>query len=449
MTQIPRLVSLGLLGALIALLGFTFFHVLAPFLLPLFMAGVLAMLSQPLHKRVLALARGRVTLAAGLTTAIVLSSLLIPLSLGTILAARQMYAMARTNLQDRQWKETMSFLNDRLRLRELQRWLHDAAGDPVEDEELERELQTRMKDLSGTIVNKTLVVAGATPSLIGGAVAALVSLLTFIVAYYYFLADGPAMLATAERLVPVHRDYKRHILQQFDQAVRAVVVATFAAALAQGLATGIGMQLCGFGHFFIVTMLATLTALVPLLGTWLVWGPWALWLALHDGDWMRAGFLALYGSVFVGLLDNVIRAYVLHSNVKLHPLLAFVSVMGGIQLMGLWGVFVGPVVASCLHALVKIFNTELFVLASKRSASGSLDPDLSVMESGGLTEESPVSLNDSLPLRPRRVPPINPELPPDPLRRANDAQSPPEPSAAGPDPAGSSEEPANPPQTGG
>jgi hypothetical protein len=84
-----------------------------------------------------------------------------------------------------------------------------------------------------------------------------------------------------------------------------------------------------------------------------------LWLGFHQGDWVRAGFLAVYGSVVVGLLDNVIRSYVLHSNVKLHPLLAFVSVMGGIQLMGLWGVFVGPVVASCLHALVKIFNTEL------------------------------------------------------------------------------------------
>ena len=101
------------------------------------------------------------------------------------------------------------------------------------------------------------------------------------------------------------------------------------------------MHFCVGPDFFIITMLATLTALVPLLGTWLVWGL-SLWLAFHDGDWVRAGLLALYGSVFVGLLDNVIRSYVLHSNVKLHPLLAFVSVMGGFQLMGLWGVFVGP-----------------------------------------------------------------------------------------------------------
>lgn len=231
--------------------------------------------------------------------------------------------------------------------------------------------------------------AGATPSLLGELASAVVSMLTFVVAYYYFLADGPAMLIAAERLIPVHKDYKRHLLRQFDQAVRAVVVATFAAAVAQGLATGVGMQICGARSFFVITMLATLTALVPLLGTWLIWGPYALWLGFHDGDWVRAGLLAAYGSVFVGLIDNVIRSYVLHSSAKLHPLLAFVSVMGGIQLMGLWGVFVGPVVASCLHALVKIFNTELFQFSREKSGLDGLDSDLSKMDSDGDSQAGP------------------------------------------------------------
>ena len=52
-----------------------------------------------------------------------------------------------------------------------------------------------------------------------------------------------------------------------------------------------------------------------------------------------------------GLLDNVIRTYVLQSNVKLHPLLAFVSILGGLQVMGLWGLFIGPIVAALLIAV--------------------------------------------------------------------------------------------------
>ncbi len=380
MTQIPRLVSLGLLATLIVLLGLTFFHVLAPFLLPLFVAAVLAMLSQPLHSRILEYTKGRSAVAAGLTTAIVLLSLMVPLTLGTVLAARQMYTIGSRVLQGAEWQETYDFLNEKLHLHEVQKWLHDVTGDPADDEELEQELQERIKEATNSIVKKTMSYAGATPSLLGQLVSAIVSVLTFVVAYYYFLADGPAMLTAVERLIPVHKNYKRHLLQQFDQAVRAVVVATFAAAVAQGVATGIGMQICGSRSFFFITMLATLTALVPLLGTWLIWGPYALWLAFHDGDWVRAGLLAVYGSVFVGLIDNVIRSYVLHSNAKLHPLLAFVSVMGGIQLMGLWGLFVGPVVASCLHALVKIFNTELFHLSREQTSTDELDSELETME---------------------------------------------------------------------
>jgi len=130
----------------------------------------------------------------------------------------------------------------------------------------------------------------------------------------------------------------------------------------------VGMYVAGFHHFFIVTILATLTALVPVLGTWLIWGPFVLWIGFHDGRWGAAVLLTIYGSVFVGLLDNVIRAYVLHTNVKLHPLLAFVSVLGGIQVMGLWGIFIGPIVASCLHALIKIFNTEIVAFSEEKQA---------------------------------------------------------------------------------
>jgi predicted PurR-regulated permease PerM len=69
--------------------------------------------------------------------------------------------------------------------------------------------------------------------------------------------------------------------------------------------------------------------------------------------------LAVWGFFVVGTLDNIIRAYILQSDAKLHPLLAFISVLGGIQAMGLWGVFIAPIIASCLHALIEIFNSEL------------------------------------------------------------------------------------------
>ena len=68
----------------------------------------------------------------------------------------------------------------------------------------------------------------------------------------------------------------------------------------------------------------------------------------------------------IGMMDNVIRTLILKDGAKLHPLLAFVSVLGGLQVLGLWGVFIGPTVASCLYALVKIFNLELQSLSAEQ-----------------------------------------------------------------------------------
>ena len=374
-----RLVSLLIMGSVIVLLGLTFYQVVAPFLMPLFLAGVLTILCQPLHGRLVVWTKNRRAVAAGLTTAVVMTIILVPVVLGTVAAAKQLYTLAQITLKGSDWTEiSRTVQNSAIFERSVRRY-EEMSGDLVDRDELDQGIQNKVREGAAALARKTLGFAGSTLSIVGGAVSLVVSLLTFVIAFYYFLADGPALIEATEKLIPVHREYKRHLLTQFDQAVRAVVSATFAAALGQGIATGIGMQVAGFKHFFIVTIMATLTALVPVLGTWLIWGPYVLWLGFHDGRWGMASFLAIYGMFFVGLLDNVIRAYVLHTNVKLHPLLAFVSVLGGIEVMGLWGVFIGPIVASCLHALVKIFNTELMTFSHERQKRESLDPDLSTL----------------------------------------------------------------------
>jgi predicted PurR-regulated permease PerM len=146
-----------------------------------------------------------------------------------------------------------------------------------------------------------------------------------------------------------------------------VIAGTFMAALAQGLAATVFLYLFGFRQFFILFPLAVFCSLIPLVGTGLVWGPCALWLLVTGHVWQAVTLVAL-GAGVVSMLDNVVRAYVLQSDAKLHPLLAFVCVLGGIQVMGLWGVFIGPLVASILHALILIFNAELAELSRDRAA---------------------------------------------------------------------------------
>ena len=444
-----RLVSLSVLLTLIVILGVTFYKVVAPFILPLFLAAVFAILCQPIYAYFLKRTDNRIRLAAGLTSGTVVSVILVPLVVGTILASLQLFVVA-TNLSDRDFGRTLrektdpllqsvaDFVNARTSPQSTksetppdeERDPQEGAGDetapgsdvvdplledeaavdasdppapaettdvPIGDEttddpllpesdvldtsvsaeplptpkkltaeDIRRQANTWLRHWLADVGSKSLGVAGGT---LAGSVMAiggtLLAFVIFAVALYYFLADGAQLVLATERLIPVHVDYQREMLSQFSKVVRAVVMATFFAALAQAIATVAALWVLGFDHLFVIFIVALLTSMIPMMGTWLVWLPCAGYL-LYNGFWFQALLLTVYGSAFVGMLDNVVRTYVLNTDVKLHPLLALISVLGGLQVMGLWGMFVGPIVASCLHALVKIFNVELLELSKEK-----------------------------------------------------------------------------------
>ncbi len=373
-----RIVSLSILSTLIVILGLTFFRVLAPFVMPLFLAGVTTLLVQPWFQKLIVRLKGRVNLAAGLLSIGILLAILVPLTVGILLASLELYTIANTVTDETFLKKagtTVSVKSEEL----LDRTVMYANSYLPKNRQASQEavrtlIREKLRDSLNDIGDRSLgPTVSTTVDIVGRLLSTtallLIGLTIYLIALYYFLADGPALLASAEQLIPVHVDYQRELLSEFAKAVRSVVLATFMAAIAQGLATTVALELFGFGHLFAILILSTIFSLIPLAGAWLVWAPFAISL-FASGHWIQGLVLTSYGIVVVGLLDNVVRAYVLNTDTKLHPLLALVSVLGGIQTLGLWGVFIGPIVASCLYALVRIFNTELFALSRERLGVG-------------------------------------------------------------------------------
>ena len=356
----PRLVTLGVLLAGIVLLGITFYQVIAPFLLPLFLAAIMAILWRPAYLRLLPRTSNRPSVAAGLTTALTMLVLVTPLVVVTLIGALQIVRMTENDLQNWDWSRGLEKVWTDVAEPALVR-LDARYPGQFNVAEIKQQLMTEGQAAIRSLAGRTLSWASST---VGMALSLLVSGAMFLVAFYYFLADGPALIAAAEALIPVPAEHLRNLREQFAKVVRAVVMATFLAAFAQGLATAIALQVVGMGHFFVFLIAATVGALIPLAGTWIIWGPCAVWLAAQ-GHWTAAIGLSLFGLIVVGLLDNVIRTYVLNSDAQLHPLLAFVSVLGALEVMGLWGIFFGPIIASCLYALVQIFNSELKLAAEQ------------------------------------------------------------------------------------
>jgi predicted PurR-regulated permease PerM len=185
-----------------------------------------------------------------------------------------------------------------------------------------------------------------------------IGLAVMVVALYYFLADGPAMIKSLMRISPLDDRYEEQLLNEFSVVTRAVVVATLLSALVQGLLAGIGYLFAGLGSVALLTMLTMLFSLVPFVGGTAVWIPCCLWLFL-DGRITAAIVLALYCGVVVSTSDNIIKPLVLQGQSNLHPLLALLSVLGGVKALGPIGILVGPMIVAFLQALLKMVQTEL------------------------------------------------------------------------------------------
>jgi predicted PurR-regulated permease PerM len=218
----------------------------------------------------------------------------------------------------------------------------------------------------------------------------LVGTAIMIFALYFFLADGPKIIQTLMHLSPMDDDYERELLVQFASVSRAVVLATLLAAFVQGI-------LGGVGYYFVVddwapakvlaqhggdlakvpanlkihppvillTVLTMLLAIVPFIGATAVWVPVALWVYFAQGDLWPAIGMAIYGFAVVSSIDNLIKPWVLHGQSNLHPLLALLSVLGGLQLLGPIGILVGPMLVAFMQALLLMLRKELDVIAEE------------------------------------------------------------------------------------
>ncbi len=418
---VARFVSFAVLVAILLAITFLFFRVMANFLLPVFLAVLLVVIFAPLHRRILERCAGREHLAAGLTTLAILLIFLVPM-LGILFqaaregivvykqivrnvglsqqeematpppadagspaaapplselpiapqgetpaSAEQLHAGAtpsseglaevafHTDLDDQE-------VSDVVLLQRAAAKLFARVGGyfgltPEASQEIVR---TRAQEFLAPL-------ALSTTQFLGHLV---IGLFVLIVSLFYFFADGRRMLRTAMNLIPLDNRYLEELVAEFGRISRAVVLAAVLAAIAQGLLAGIGFFFAGINAVFLLMALTMLLAMIPFVGAVAVWLPVSLWLFFYADRPVAAVILAVYGASIVSTVDNIIKPVILHGQSNLHPLLALLSVLGGVQALGPIGIFVGPMVVAFLHALLKMLHSELETFAEKAAKEG-------------------------------------------------------------------------------
>lgn len=180
-------------------------------------------------------------------------------------------------------------------------------------------------------------------------------LFIFMMTLYYLLKEGPRLKLAIERFSPLAMHETAQLIDRMVHTISSVVRGTFFVALIQGALTAIGFMIFGIPNGVLWGIITIVASLIPSLGTAFVIVPAVLYLFFigHAG---AAWGLAIFGALGIGLVDNVLRPYLMSGNSSIHPLLILLSVIGGLAFFGPGGLFLGPLVISLLLGLLSIYT---------------------------------------------------------------------------------------------
>lgn len=185
-----------------------------------------------------------------------------------------------------------------------------------------------------------------------------------LIASFYFFRDGKEFTKYLVEISPLKDGKDTLILHRLATAVRSVALGTVLVALIQGTLTGVGLSLFGFERAVLWGSVAAIGALIPGVGTTVVFIPAVVYLIMTGSHFAATG-VALWGVLAVGVIDNMLGPYFMSRGNTLHPFLILLSVLGGIGLFGPIGFILGPVILSLFTVLIELYAQQLRTKRSK------------------------------------------------------------------------------------
>jgi predicted PurR-regulated permease PerM len=169
------------------------------------------------------------------------------------------------------------------------------------------------------------------------------------------LRDGKALADRIRRIVPLRADQKAALFGRFADVVRATVKGGILVAIAQGTLGGLAFWFLGIHAPLLWAVLMAFLSLLPAIGSGLVWVPVAIYLLASGAVWQGVA-LIVYGVLVIGLVDNLLRPFLIGKDAKLPDYVVLISTLGGIEVFGLNGFVIGPVIAAMFMVTWESFS---------------------------------------------------------------------------------------------
>lgn len=213
-------------------------------------------------------------------------------------------------------------------------------------------------DLPAAIGNATSWLATSSTSLLRGSVTELLTIALTFYLLFYFLRDRSAGLDWLREISPLTETEMNQLFRRIVDTVQATLYGTVAVAIVQGALGGFMFWLLGLSMPLLWGIAMGLLAIVPVLGAFVIWIPAAIYLAL-DGNWSKALVLTGWGAVVVGGIDNLLYPVLVGNRLRLHTVLAFVAIVGGLLVFGPAGFLLGPMAVTATIFFLEVWQVRV------------------------------------------------------------------------------------------
>ena len=345
---VNRVVEYAFFFGLMVMVGYLVWEIISPFVSALALSAIIVTIFYPMYEKVVnRMPRKNTSLAALATTLLVLVIVIVPLFIITSSLVNEAVSVYRVvNSGQVGFEQSMR--------------------------DLEQTLSVLMPgfelNVTEYIKQSATWLAGNLGAIFAGTASTIFLFFIAMIGSFYFFRDGRYFTAQLVHISPLPDEQDELILARLAQAVRSVATGTVMVAIIQGILTAFGLWLFGFERAVLWGTLASFGALVPGVGTSIVFIP-AIGFLVATGAYLKAFGVLIWAMLAVGLIDNLLGPYFMSRGNPMHPFLILLAVLGGVSLFGPIGFMVGPVILSLFIVLLELYSIHISDYNEKKKPS--------------------------------------------------------------------------------
>lgn len=174
----------------------------------------------------------------------------------------------------------------------------------------------------------------------------------FFVSLFYFLKEGPAIYKEIVSNMPFESDHKKKLIKNITHYLDAFIHVQVVIGVIQGILAAIGFWFFGLPYPILAGVAAGVLSILPGIGPYVLYIPVGL-AAYYMFGFSTAVGIIVYGLTLGSIMDYLVRPFFYGKRVRMHPLIIFLGIFGGIEFFGFVGIIIGPIILSIAIALFK------------------------------------------------------------------------------------------------